>query len=118
MPRKVTNSQTQIIPRKIMSESQFVKINCPECKEGEMLERRSRRGKVFFGCSRYPKCKFASWDRVVSEPCPACGSSYLVEKISKREGTRWQCPNKECDYKIAVETAVPKDNGQPSEQHA
>jgi DNA topoisomerase-1 len=81
-------------------------VNCPECKEGEMLERRTRRGKIFFGCSRYPKCKFASWDRVIAQPCPDCGSPYLVEKTSKREGTRWQCPNKECAYQTPAESAA------------
>ncbi len=79
-------------------------VACPECKEGEVFERRSRRGKLFFGCGRYPKCKFASWDRVVAQPCPQCGSAYLVEKVTKREGARWQCPNKECGYQTAVET--------------
>jgi DNA topoisomerase-1 len=73
-------------------------VACPDCKEGEILERRSRRGKIFYGCGRYPKCKFASWDRVVLHPCPDCKSTYLVEKTTKRDGTRWQCPNKECGY--------------------
>jgi DNA topoisomerase I len=93
-------------------------VHCPECKEGEMLERRSRRGRIFFGCSRYPKCKFASWDRIVAQSCPVCGSAYLVEKESKREGTRWQCPNKECDYQIAAAMNTQKDAGQPSETQA
>jgi DNA topoisomerase-1 len=89
-------------------------VACPECKEGEVFERRSRRGKLFFGCGRYPKCKFASWDRVVSQPCPQCGSAYLVEKVSKREGARWQCPNKECGYQTAVETpASPAPEASP-----
>jgi DNA topoisomerase I len=78
-------------------------VNCPECKEGELLERRSRRGKVFFGCGRYPKCKFASWDRVVSQPCPQCGSTYLVEKVTKRDGARWQCPNKACGFQMPID---------------
>ncbi|MGA2410611.1 MAG: type I DNA topoisomerase [Candidatus Binataceae bacterium] len=83
-------------------------VNCPDCKEGELLERRSRRGKVFFGCGRYPKCKFASWDKVVAQPCPSCGSAYLVEKVTKRDGARWQCPNKECGFQMPVdETKVP-----------
>jgi DNA topoisomerase-1 len=81
-------------------------VHCPECKEGEILERRSHRGKLFFGCGRYPKCKFASWDRVVPQPCPQCGSSYLVEKVSKRDGARWQCPNKECGYQTAIPAAA------------
>jgi DNA topoisomerase-1 len=79
-------------------------VNCPECKEGEILERRSRRGKLFFGCGRYPKCKFASWDRVVPQPCPNCESPYLVEKVTKREGARWLCPKKEeCGYQAPAE---------------
>ena len=79
-------------------------VKCPDCKEGEVLERRTRRGKIFFGCGRYPKCKFASWDRVVPRPCPQCASPYLVEKVSKRDGARWQCPNKECGYQAPVES--------------
>jgi len=83
-------------------------VNCPDCKEGELLERRSRRGKVFFGCGRYPKCKFASWDRVVAQPCPDCGSTYLVEKVTKKDGARWQCANKECGFQMPVdESKVP-----------
>ncbi len=80
-------------------------VACPDCKEGEILERRSRRGKIFYGCGRYPKCKFASWDRVVLHPCPDCKSTYLVEKTTKRDGTRWQCPNKECGYQQPPEEA-------------
>ncbi len=80
-------------------------VACPDCKEGEVLERRSRRGKLFFGCGRYPKCKFASWDKVIAKPCPDCGSSYLVEKTTKREGTRWQCPNKDCGHATAAPQA-------------
>jgi DNA topoisomerase-1 len=101
--------------KKLKAEPIKTGVRCPECKQGEMLERRTRRGKLFFGCSRYPKCKFASWDRVVSQSCPDCGSSYLVEKVGKREGTRWQCPNKECNYQIAAETTAPKDATQTSQ---
>jgi DNA topoisomerase-1 len=89
-------------------------VSCPDCKEGDVLERRSRRGKLFFGCSRYPKCKFASWDKVVAHPCPQCGSAYLVEKVTKREGARWQCPNKECDYRIPVPDAASPEGGAPA----
>ncbi|MGH7913124.1 MAG: type I DNA topoisomerase, partial [Candidatus Binataceae bacterium] len=89
-------------------------VNCPDCKEGEVLERRSRRGKLFFGCSRYPKCKFASWDRVVAQPCPQCGSAYLVEKVTKREGARWQCPNKECEYRAPAPAAAAPDGSVPA----
>jgi DNA topoisomerase-1 len=75
-------------------------VPCPQCKEGEMLERRSRRGKLFYGCERYPKCKFASWDKLVAEKCPQCGAPYLLEKTTKREGTTWRCAKtEECGYK-------------------
>ncbi len=88
-------------------------VRCPDCKEGEILERRSRRGKIFYGCDRYPKCKFASWDRPIAQACPNCGSPYLVEKTTKRLGTRWLCPKKdECGYA----THVPEPPAeQPSE---
>jgi DNA topoisomerase I len=89
-------------------------VRCPECGEGDILERRSRRGKIFFGCSRYPKCKFASWDRVVAQACPNCASPYLVEKVSKREGTRRQCPRAECGYRAPVPAeATPASGSAP-----
>ncbi len=91
-------------------------VPCPDCKEGEILERRSRRGKLFFGCGRYPKCKFASWDRVVPRPCPTCGSPYLVEKVTKREGARWQCPKPECDYRAPVEDGGKSDSSSPEQR--
>ncbi|HUO05776.1 MAG TPA: type I DNA topoisomerase [Candidatus Binataceae bacterium] len=82
-------------------------VKCPECKEGDILERRSRRGKIFYGCGRYPKCKFAAWDKVVPQPCPSCGANYMVEKNLKRTGTTWQCANKECGYKAPAPAAEP-----------
>ncbi len=80
-------------------------VRCPQCHEGEILERRSRRGKLFYGCSRYPKCTFASWNKVVAQPCPQCKSAYLVEKTTKRNGTTWSCPNEDCNY--VVQAAPP-----------
>ncbi len=100
--------------KRLKSDPVSTGVNCPDCKEGEVLERRSRRGKLFFGCARYPKCKFASWDRVVAQPCPQCGSAYLVEKVTKREGARWQCPNKECDYRAPVPAAAPPSGSAPA----
>jgi DNA topoisomerase-1 len=80
-------------------------VPCPECHEGEILERRSRRGKLFYGCDRYPKCKFASWKKLVGQKCPACASPYLIEKVSKRTGTTWACPKEECEYEIPAPAA-------------
>ncbi len=79
-------------------------MKCPEegC-DGEIIERRSKRGKLFYGCSRYPDCSFASWSRPVSEECPDCGSPYLVEKETKRYGKILACPQKGCRYKSPIE---------------
>ena len=77
-------------------------VKCPECNEGEVVERRSKRGKTFYGCSRYPDCNFVTWAKPVAEKCPDCGSPYLLEKWLKSGGTL-QCPNQECKYKKVVE---------------
>src|SRR5713226_3265686 len=79
-----------------------VGVKCPECSEGEVVERRSKRGKTFYGCSRYPECNFVTWAKPVAEKCPDCGSPYLLEKWLKSGGTL-QCPNQECKYKRVVE---------------
>jgi DNA topoisomerase-1 len=77
-------------------------IKCPECKEGNLKERKSRWGKVFYGCDRYPECKFASWDKPIATPCPNCGSPILVEKVTKRAGRTQRCYRKECGYSVQV----------------
>ncbi|MBI9090338.1 MAG: type I DNA topoisomerase [Desulfobacterium sp.] len=73
---------------------------CPEpgCN-GAIVEKRSRRGKIFFGCNNYPDCAFASWDPVVNSPCPECDSLYLIQKETKKEGKLLKCPKKGCKYK-------------------
>ena len=75
----------------------FVGVKCPECKDGELVEKRARKGNTFYGCANYPKCKFTSAHRPIAEKCPSCGSEYLVEKNLKA-GPVIACPNKECDY--------------------
>ncbi len=77
-------------------------VKCPECKEGNIKERKSRWGKMFYGCDRYPECKFASWDKPMPTPCPDCDSPILVEKVTKRAGRTHRCYKKECGYSIAV----------------
>lgn len=74
-----------------------VKCPRPGCG-GYIAERRSKRGKVFYGCSNYPDCDFVSWDRPVSQKCPNCGASFLVEKASKDKGNYLACINKECGF--------------------
>jgi DNA topoisomerase-1 len=74
-------------------------ITCPDCKEGEIMEKRSRAGKIFFSCGRYPQCRFATWDRPVPEPCPQCEAPFVVEKTTKRAGTVRRCLSEGCGYK-------------------
>jgi DNA topoisomerase-1 len=80
-------------------------VKCPTCKTGELIERRSKRGKTFYGCNRYPKCDFVAWAKPMSEPCPQCGSPFLVEKTLK-SGHFAECPNKECKYKRELPPVV------------
>jgi len=78
-------------------------VSCPKGCGGYVSERRSKRGKTFYGCSSYPKCDFVSWDRPRNEACPTCGNTYLVEKYSKKTGKFVACPNKECGYRRQVD---------------
>ncbi|MFH0930804.1 MAG: topoisomerase DNA-binding C4 zinc finger domain-containing protein, partial [Candidatus Zixiibacteriota bacterium] len=67
-------------------------ITCPkEGCGGFIVEKKSRRGKIFFGCSNYPACKFATWDKPVKESCPQCGANFLVFKESKSKGEYLLC---------------------------
>jgi DNA topoisomerase-1 len=79
-------------------------VKCPQdgCG-GDVLEKTSKRGKVFYGCSRYPDCSFATWDKPVDRPCPACGATFLVERSTKRQGTLHLCLNPDCGFKEQVE---------------
>jgi DNA topoisomerase-1 len=77
-------------------------VKCPECSEGDISERRSKRGKTFYGCTRYPECNFVAWAKPVDEKCPQCNSPYMVEKYLKA-GAFLQCPNGECKFKREVE---------------
>jgi DNA topoisomerase-1 len=74
-------------------------VVCPECKEGELTEKKSRYGKMFYSCNRYPQCKFALWDPPVERACPKCGFPLLVQKSLKREGEFVKCPKEGCDFK-------------------
>lgn len=74
-------------------------ISCPECNQGELTEKKSRYGKMFYSCNRYPDCKFALWDPPVQQKCPQCGFPLLVKKVYKREGEFLKCPKEGCDYK-------------------
>jgi DNA topoisomerase-1 len=80
-------------------------IKCPDCHEGEILEKRSRRGKTFYSCGRYPQCRFATWERPVAEACPECSAPFVVEKTTKRFGTVRRCLSEGCSYKESIDQA-------------
>ncbi len=82
-------------------------MKCPKCGEGDLAERRARRGNVFWGCTNYPKCDFTSNLKPVAKKCPKCGSPYLVEKTLK-SGVYLECPNKK---KSAEDEATTKKRG-------
>jgi len=75
-------------------------VNCPQkdCS-GEVVERSSKRGKLFFGCNRFPECTFATWDKPIARQCPDCGADFLVEKTTKKEGTFITCLTEDCGFK-------------------
>lgn len=68
-------------------------IKCPKCDKGEIVEKRTKKAKIFYACNQYPKCDFALWDKPINKKCAKCGSLLLETK----KGTK--CSNKECDYK-------------------
>ncbi|WP_010269604.1 type I DNA topoisomerase [Paenibacillus senegalensis] len=70
-------------------------VACPKCSQGRIVERRSKKGRVFFGCDRYPECDFVSWDRPVEKPCPKCDSMMVVK--NSKAGAKIHCT--QCDYK-------------------
>jgi DNA topoisomerase-1 len=113
-------------------------VPCPKCGEGEVAEKKARRGNIFYGCTRYPKCDFTSNYKPLPEKCPTCGSPYLVEKDLK-SGKWWVCPNNKkttageeekpkrkkkgaveeepavkCDYQVLVEPPSEKPEAQPT----
>lgn len=77
-------------------------VDCPECKDGEVIERTSKKGRTFYGCSNYPDCNFMTWNKPVEKPCPECGS-LMVEKTTKAKGKHYKCTNKECGHTEKVD---------------
>lgn len=78
-------------------------VECPECNQGTLLKRKSRFGKIFYSCGRYPDCKYAIWNEPINEPCPKCAWPLLTIKTTKRRGTEKVCPRKECGFAQSME---------------
>ena len=72
-------------------------VTCPLCGEGQVIERKTKRNRIFYGCDRYPDCEFTSWDKPVGRTCPKSGD-YLVEKKIRGGGKQVVCSNEECNY--------------------
>jgi DNA topoisomerase-1 len=90
-------------------ECKYVKLKktgilCP-LDGGDIVERKSRRGKVFFGCANYPKCEFTLWNKPIPEECPKCHRPFLTEKITKRHGRQLICSDEACGYSRSEELA-------------
>ena len=77
-------------------------VTCPKCAKGEIIQRKSKYGKIFYGCSKYPDCDFVSWNEPVKEKCPECGA-YMVKKITKKE-SKLVCSNNECSFSKPLDT--------------
>ncbi len=73
-------------------------VKCPKCKTGDILLRKSKKGRVFYGCSSYPECDFISWDKPTDVKCELC-NNYMVEKTTKSK-TKFICSNEECKHTI------------------
>jgi DNA topoisomerase-1 len=89
----------------------FIGVKCPQCADGEIVEKKARRGNIFYGCSNYPNCEFTSATKPVAEKCPECGSPYLLEKTLK-DGVYLVCPNS----KRTAEAAEPKRRGKKKKE--
>lgn len=83
-------------------------IVCPQCHKGTLVERKSRYGKLFYSCSTYPDCKYATWNPPIAQSCPHCQWPILTLKTTKRWGVEKVCPQKECGWKEQVEPPAPK----------
>lgn len=77
-------------------------VKCPQCQSGEIIIRKSKKGRIFYGCSGYPECDFVSWDKPLGLSCSKC-KGFLVEKNTKK-GKKNVCTSKECDYEENIET--------------
>jgi len=97
--------------KKAKAEKKETGIACPLGCGGMILERRTKRGRVFYGCSHFPKCRFATWDQPLNRPCPKCGQAVLLRKVRK-SGTTIYCRNDKCGFKeMAVVGEQPAGDG-------
>ncbi len=78
-----------------------INVICPECKKGKFAEKKSRYGKIFYGCTNYPDCTNAMWAAPLEQDCPGCGYPLMIERETKRDGKHLQCPK--CKHKVEMD---------------
>ena len=78
-----------------------IDVTCPECKKGKFAEKKSRYGKIFYGCTSYPDCSNALWTEPKIFDCAGCGYPLMCDRVTKREGHQLQCPK--CKHKVDIE---------------
>ncbi|HCS47065.1 MAG TPA: type I DNA topoisomerase [Candidatus Aminicenantes bacterium] len=103
--------------KKAKAEKKETGIACPLGCGGMILERKTKRGKVFYGCSHFPKCRFATWDEPLNRPCPQCGQPVLLRKVRK-SGTTVYCRNEKCGFKETAKTDENPEGGEKGDARA
>ncbi len=96
-------------------------LKCPQCKQGEIGEKRTRKGKPFWGCTRYPECDWSVWDEPIPTPCPECAHPFLLKKVTKSKGETLRCPNCNVSFTSAADGTVEASTGAattPAERRA
>ncbi|HEX4600191.1 MAG TPA: type I DNA topoisomerase, partial [Gemmatimonadales bacterium] len=83
-------------------------VKCPKCGTGDLAERRTKKGRNFFGCLRYPECDYSIWNRPVPVACPSCGFLGMEEKQTKAKGVSRKCLK--CGHEVTVEEATPAES--------
>lgn len=83
-------------------------VECPTCKKGKMLQRKSRRGKIFFSCERYPDCTYATWNEPIAQACPSCNWPITAIKVTKRRGAERICPQQDCKFSEPADHLLPE----------
>jgi hypothetical protein len=81
-------------------------LKCPQCGIGDVGEKRTRRGKPFWGCTRYPECDWSSWDEPVARPCPNCDAPFLVRKTTKARGEFMRCQQCYHEYTLGADDSL------------
>lgn len=83
-------------------------VECPQCKNAKLLQRKTRKGKIFYSCGAYPKCKYALWNEPIDKACPQCQWPILTLKVSKN-GRQILCPKEGCGYAIQADEEAKDD---------